>query len=210
MPVPVRIQTDGNNDGDYNDAGDIRTTRDFSLASSILDGSTEVLGGTITLGLRVSTGSGSSSWGSGPAAETNVALSWDTDSLTTCSLEPRSLGTASIGFSATSVVPSTGTGTLSTLTINTAGLAQGCYLFNIRGHGTNSDGQPVTHLDTVRFTVASSSSSGQYVDVIGYAVFHIDSIDSNDIIGHAVSGISADPQDPSLRRAQRSRLVPWS
>ncbi len=210
VPVAVRVQTDGNNDGDYNDAVDIRTTRDFSLANSIVDGSTEVLGGTITLPLRVSTGTSTANWGSGPAAETNVALSWDTDSLTTCSLQPRSLGTASIGFSSTSVVPSTGTGTLSTLTINTSGLAQGCYLFNIRGHGTNSNGQPVTHLDTVRFTVASSSSSGQYVDVIGYAVFHIDSIDSNDIIGHAVSGISADPQDPSLRRAQRSRLVPWS
>ena len=210
VPVVVRVQTDGNNDGDYNDVGDIRTTRDFSLANSIVDGSTEVLGGTITLPLRVSTGTSTANWGSGPAAETNVALSWDADSLTTCSLQPRSLGTASIGFSSTSVVPSAGTGTLSTLTINTSGLAQGCYLFNIRGHGTNSDGQPVTHLDTVRFTVASSSSSGQYVDVIGYAVFHIDSIDSNDIIGHAVSGISADPQDPSLRRAQRSRLVPWS
>ena len=31
VPVPVRVQTDGNNDGDYNDAVDVKVTRDFSL-----------------------------------------------------------------------------------------------------------------------------------------------------------------------------------
>jgi len=83
-------------------------------------------------------------------------------------------------------------------------------MFDIRASGTNGDGQPVTHLQTVRFTVSSTPSSGQYVDVIGFAVFQVDAITSNDIIGHAVSGISADPNDPNLRRAQRARLVPWS
>ena len=97
-----------------------------------------------------------------------------------------------------------------TLTINTAGLTQGCYLFTIRGHGVNSNGQPVTHLENVRFTVAATTSSGQYVDVIGFAVFQIDAMGTNDIVGHAVTGIAADPNDPTLRRAQRARLVPWS
>jgi Flp pilus assembly protein TadG len=210
QPVAVRVQTDANNDGDYNDAGDVKVTRDFSLDNSVLDGSTAALGGTITLPLRVSTGPSTTNWGSGPATETNVALSWDTDSLTTCSLDPRSLGIGTITFSATSVTPTTGTGAASTLTINTAGLAQGCYLFTIRGHGTNSNGQPVTHLETVRFTVATAATSGQYVDVIGYAVFQIDAVGGNDIVGHAVTGIAADPNDGTLRRAQRARLVPWS
>jgi hypothetical protein len=210
VPVAVRVQTDGNNDGDYNDAGDVKTTRDFSLANSVVDGSTAALGGVITLPLRVSTGSGTANWGSGPAAETTVALSWDTDSLTTCSLQPRSLGIGTITLSAASVTPTTGTGAASDLTINTAGLAQGCYMFNLRATGTNSDGQPVTHLETVRFTVATTSSSGQYVDIIGFTVFQIDSVGSNDIVGHAVSGIYADPNDLGLRRAQRARLVPWS
>jgi Flp pilus assembly protein TadG len=210
VPVPVRVQTDGNNDGDYNDAVDVKVTRDFSLVNSVLDGSTASLGGTISLPLRVSTGSSTTNWGSGPAAETNVALSWDTDTLTTCSLAPASLGMGTIGFSSTSVTPTTGTGTAVTLSINTSGLAQGCYLFTIRGHGVNSNGQPVTHLATVRFTVATTSSSGQYVDVIGFAVFHVDAVGSNDIVGHAVTGIAADPNDPTLRRAQRPRLVPWS
>jgi Flp pilus assembly protein TadG len=208
--VPVRVQTDGNNDGDYNDAVDVKVTRDFSLANSVLDGSTTSLGGTITLPLRLSTGNGTTNWGSGPAAETNVSLSWDTDTLTTCSLQPHPLGMGTIGFSSASVAPTTGTGTAVTLTINTAGLTQGCYLFTIRGHGINSNGQPVTHLATVRFTVATTTSSGQYVDIIGFAVFQVDAIGTNDIVGHAVTGIAADPGDPSLRRAQRARLVPWS
>jgi Flp pilus assembly protein TadG len=210
VPVAVRVQTDANNDGDYNDAGDVKVTRDFSLDNSVLDGSTTTLGGTISLPLRVSTGSSTSNWGSGPDAETTVALSWDTDSLTSCSLAPQSLGVGSITFSTAAVTPTTGTGTASTLTINTAGLAQGCYLFNIRGYGTNSNGQPVSHLETVRFTVATATSSGQYVDIIGFAVFQIDAIGGNDIVGHAVTGIAADPNDPTLRRAQRARLVPWS
>jgi hypothetical protein len=210
VPVPVRVQTDANNDGDYNDPGDVKVTRDFSLDNSVLDGSTASLGGTITMPLRVSTGNGTTNWGSGPATETTVDLSWDTDSLSSCSLAPHSLGMGSIAFSTTSVSPSTGTGTAVTLTINTAGLTQGCYLFTIRAHGINSNGQPVTHLETVRFTVATTTSSGQYVDVIGFAVFQIDAIGSNDILGHAVTGIAADPNDGTLRRAQRPRLVPWS
>jgi hypothetical protein len=108
------------------------------------------------------------------------------------------------------VTPTTGTGTAVNLTINTSGLAQGCYLFTIRASGTNSDGQPITHLETARFTVATTAASGQYVDIIGFAVFQIDAMGGNDIVGHAVTGVSANPDDGTLRRAQRARLVPWS
>ena len=209
QPVAVRIQTDGNGDGDYNDAGDVKTQRDFSLVNSVLDGSTSVLGGTITLPIRVSTTTASATRWSGASA-TAVTLGWDTTSFTDCSLNAEPLGSASFSFSATSVTPASGDGALSNLTINTAGLAQGCYMFVLRATGTNGDGQPVTHLQTVRFTVATTESSGQYVDIIGFAVFEIDAIGSNDILGHAVSGIYADPNDPNLRRAQRARLVPWS
>ncbi len=209
VPVPVRVQVDANADGDYTDAGDTRVTRDFSLVNSMLDGSTAVLGGTINLPLAVSTGNGTANWGAGPSAETSVALSWDPGSLTTCSLAPASLAMGSIGFSTSSVMPSAGTGAPSTLTISTTGMSSGCYLFTVRAHGTNSDGQPVTHLATVRFTVATTTGRGQYVDIIGFAVFEIDGIGSNNITGHAVSPIRADPHDASLRRAQRARLEPW-
>jgi len=209
--VPVRIQTDANGDGDYADVGDVRVTREFSLANSILDGSTAALGGTVSLPIRVSTTSGSSTaWDGGPSLETQVSLSWDPDSFTDCSLHPEPLGLGSISFSLPSVSPSTSTGTTSTLTVNTTGLAQGCYMFTVRAHGTNGDGQPVTRLERVRLTVATSSADGQYVDIIGFAVFEVDSVGSNDINGHAVSGIYADPNHQGLRRAQRARLSPWS
>lgn len=208
VPVPVRIQTDTNGDGDYNDAGDVRVTRDFSLDNSVLDGSTSVLGGTITLPINVSTTSASTTrWDSAGSA---VQLSWDPASFSRCNSSPTPLGSASISFSATSVTPTTGTGAPSNLTIGTSGLAQGCYLFTLRATGTNGDGQPVTHLETVRFTVATTESSGQYVDIIGFTVFEVDSVGANDITGHAVSGIYADPNDPALRRAQRARLMPWN
>lgn len=207
VPVPVRIQTDANGDGDYTDAGDARVTRDFSLVNSVLDGATGSLGGPISLPIRVS--ASGSAWNGGASLETPVALSWDTDSFTDCSLNAESLGLASISFSATSVTPGSGQGTLSTLSIDTTGLAQGCYMFTIRARGTNGDGQPITRLQRVRFTVATTTSSGQYVDIIGFAVFQVDGIGANSITGRAVSGISADPQDQLLRRAQRARLVPW-
>ena len=212
VPVPVRIQTDGNNDGDYNDGVDVKVTRDFSLSPSVLDGSTGAIGSPISMPIYVSTTTANGTkWDGGASVETPVALSWDPASFSDCGLDAavESIGVGSITFSATSVTP-TAAGALSTLTINTTGLSTGCYLFTLRAYGTNGDGQPVTHLQTVRFTVATTETTGQYVDVIGFSVFEIMDITSNDIMGRAVSGVYADPNDPGLRRAQRARLVPWS
>jgi Flp pilus assembly protein TadG len=213
VPVPVVVQTDANNDGDYNDAGDIKVTRDFSLVNSVLDGSTGALNGTITMPIYVMrTSSSATRWDGGAGLHSPVALSWDADSFSDCGMDStvETIGIGSIGFSSTSVTPTTNPGALSTLTINTNGLTQGCYLFTVRAQGTNGDGQPVTHLATVRFTVATTESSGQYVDIIGFAVFQVSQITANDILGYAVSGIYADPNDLALRRAQKARLVPWS
>ena len=213
VPVPIVVQTDANADGDYNDIGDIKVTRDFSLVNSVLDGSTAALNGTITMPIYVMrTSSSTTRWDGGAGLHTPVALSWDSDSFSDCGMDStvETIGIGSIGFSSTSVTPSTNPGALSTLTINTNGLTQGCYLFTVRATGTNGDGQPVTHLATVRFTVATTESSGQYVDIIGWAVFQVSQITANDILGYAVSGIYADPNDLALRRAQKARLVPWS
>jgi hypothetical protein len=213
VPVPVVVQTDADGDGDYTDAGDVDVTRDFALDNSVLDGSTEVLGGTITMPIYVMRTSASTTrWDGGASVETDVELSWDEDSFSDCGLDAdvESLGFGTISLSSTSVTPTTNPGALSTLTITTTGLSQGCYLFTLRAHGTNGDGQPVTHLETIRFTVASTETSGQYVDIIGFAVFQIDVITPNDILGHAVTGIYADANHLDLRRAQRARLAPWS
>ena len=73
-----------------------------------------------------------------------------------------------------------------------------------------ADGQPVTHLRTVTFNVATDASTGEYVDLIGYGVFQVDHADANSIFARAVSGIFADPSAQELRRAQEPRLVPWT
>lgn len=195
QPVPVRIGS---------------VARQFSLSGSVLDGATETLGGTINLPIRVVTGTGASAWDGGTATATPVSLSWDTDSLTDCSHNPEALGTGSITFSSPSSMPSSGTGTASTLTIQAGSLASGCYLFNLRAHGVNANGQPVVRIERVQFTVAATTGPSEYIDVIGFAVFEITDIDSNSFSGQAITGIYADPNDLALRAAQRPRLIPWN
>jgi hypothetical protein len=113
-------------------------------------------------------------------------------------------------LSPTSVTPSaSGSGALSTLTINTVGLAAGCYRFNLRAVGVNGDLQPVVHVQPITFTVAASASTGAYVDIIGFAVFKVGTIDSNAISARAVSAVFASRDDASLRRGEHARLVPW-
>jgi Putative Flp pilus-assembly TadE/G-like len=182
--------------------------RDFSLANSDASAYIASLGGSATVTLYVSTTSGSSTrWG---ATGTPVGLTVDDSSFTDCSYGPASINPGQLTISPTSVTPSTsGDGAQATLTIDSLGLAPGCYSFVVRGTGTNGDGQPVTHVQRITLTVAATTSSGKYVDIIGFAVFEVTHLDSNAISGHAVSPIAADANDSALRRAQRARLVPW-
>jgi Putative Flp pilus-assembly TadE/G-like len=182
-------------------------SRDFSLDNSTLSGSTSTLGGQISMQLYVSTTTGTNTkWGT-----TNpVSLSIDTSSFTDCSFNASSIGTGQITLSSTSVVPSSsGSGSPSTLTVDTTGLAAGCYRFNIRASGTNGDGQPVVHVVPATIYVASNSSDGTYVDIIGFAVFQVTYLDSNSIQVQAVSGVYPDAGNQALRRAEQARLVPW-
>ena len=184
--------------------------RRFSLSGSVLDGATETLGGTITLPIKVATGTGASAWDNGTGTATPVSLSWDPGSLTDCSHNPTPLGTGSIAFSSSSVTPTSGPGTSSTLTIQAGSLASGCYLFRLRAQGVNADGQPVVRIQHVQFTVAATSGPSEYVDVIGFSVFEITDVSSNSFSGRAITGIYADPNDLALRVAQRPRLIPWN
>jgi hypothetical protein len=166
------------------------------------------VGGSGSIPLYVSTTSASATrWGATGSA---VTLGIDADSFTDCSLDPATIAPGQLTLSATSVTPtSSGSGALSNLTVSSVGLAPGCYRFKVRAYGTNGDGQPVVHIQPITFTVATTSSTGSYVDVIGFGVFEVTSTDSNSIFGRAVSAVYADPNDPSLRRAQRARLQPW-
>jgi hypothetical protein len=162
--------------------------RDFSLANS-------------------TTSASATKWGSGASA---VTLGVDDGSFTDCSLTPSTIGAGQLNLSATALMPTaSGNGALSTLTIDSVGLAPGCYRFNVRAYGTNGDGQPVVHIQPITFTVATTASGGSYVDVIGFSVFEVTDINSNAISGRAVTGVYADQNDQNLRRAQRARLQPW-
>ena len=187
-------------------------TRDFNLDGSIMDGATEVLGGTITLPLRIATGTGASAWDDGTGTATGVNLSWDSAALTDCSHNPI-VGAPIVAFdgsSSLSVAPASGAGTSVSLTLNAGSLASGCYLFPLRAQGTNADGQPVVRLEYVQFTVAATAGPSEYVDIIGFAVFEITEIGANTILGQAITGIHADPTSLELRAAQRPRLIPWN
>ncbi len=182
--------------------------RDFSLANSTTSATIAAMGGTAAIPIYTSTTSANATkWGATGRA---VTLGVDAGSFTDCSLNAATIGAGQLTFSSSSVTPtSSGSGALSTLTINSVGLAPGCYRFNVRAYGTNGDGQPVVHIQPITFTVATSASSGSYVDVIGFGVFQITDINSNAISGRAVSGIYPDPTDQNLRRAQSARLRPW-
>ncbi|MDP9467625.1 MAG: hypothetical protein M3P32_02635, partial [Chloroflexota bacterium] len=193
-PVPVKV------------GGSVR---DFSLGNSTTNGAAAALGGSISLPIYVSTTSAASTkWG---ATGSTVALTVDAASFTDCALVPATISAGQITLSAAAVTPSSsGSGALSTLSISTVGLAPGCYRFDLRAYGTNGSGEPVTHLMPITFTVATTASGGSYVDIIGFTVFEVTDIAANAISGRAVSGVAADPNDPTLRRAQHPRLAPWN
>ena len=182
--------------------------RDFSLSNSTTNATIASMGGSASIPIYVSTTSATSTrWGPGGSA---VTLGVDASSFSDCSFGAATIGAGQLTLSSSSVTPvSGGNGALSTLTINSVGLAPGCYRFDVRGYGTNGDGQPVVHIQPITFTVATVASGGSYVDVIGFGVFEVTNLTSNAISGRAVTGVYADPDDQNLRRAQRARLRPW-
>ena len=181
-------------------------TRGYHLANSQLSASALALGDAVTYTIRVR----NDNWQTGGSA-TQVALSWDTGSLTDCLLNPVPVPAGmNPTFSSSLVTPGNGQGTASTLTVDTDGLASGCYMFTVRAHATNSDNQPVTRLAAATLYVASEPTEGEYVEIIGFAAFEVDSVDPNTIRGRAISRICPDPNCAELRNVQRARLIPWT
>jgi hypothetical protein len=123
------------------------------------------------------------------------------------------------GIGPVSVSPSTinlarGTSQTVAVSVNAGTLGPGVYLQTLRVTGTNASGQPVTRLVPITFTVATATTSNEYVDIQGWAVFRITCTPSegcaNAIEGYAISGVYPDMNDPALRRGQVARLVPWN
>jgi Flp pilus assembly protein TadG len=124
-------------------------------------------------------------------------------------------GVLPAGIGALSVSPSSinltqGRNQTVTLSVNGGTLGPGVYLLTLRVTGTNGSGQPVTRLVPITLTIATASTSSEYVDILGFTTFRISSIDSNAVYGYAISGVYADMNDPALRRGQVARLVPWN
>jgi len=131
------------------------------------------------------------------------------------------LGVLPPGIGAVSVSPSTitlakGVSQDVTITVDGGTLASDVYLLTLRVTGTNSNGQPVTRLVPITLTVATASTTTEYVDILGFATFRItctpiaSGCPANTVEGYAISGTYADMNDPALRRGQVARLVPWN
>ena len=121
---------------------------------------------------------------------------------------PSGIGTVSV--SPSTVTLNKGTSQNVTVSVNGGTLGPGVYSLTLRVTGTNSAGQPVTRLVPITLTIATASSSNEYVDILGFATFRITGMDSNAVYGYAISGLYADMNDPALRRGQVARLVPWN
>jgi hypothetical protein len=135
----------------------------------------------------------------------NVNLSLDT---------PRPTGIGTITFSPAAVTPGNGNGTDSIMTINTGTMAPGRHRIVVRATGLNGDtptAHKVTHLVQLWIDVATGGSgNAQYVDIVGFAVMRIASMDSNTINAYAITPVIADQNDSRLRRGQVARLMPWN
>ena len=54
------------------------------------------------------------------------------------------------------------------------------------------------------------SGNTDYVDIVGFAVMRITSMDTNTVSAYAITPVIADPNDSRLLRGQTARLVPWN
>ena len=63
---------------------------------------------------------------------------------------------------------------------------------------------------TVRVAPASATGGDEYVDIVGWAVMRISSMDANTINAYAITPVITDPNDSRLCRGQVAKLVPWS
>jgi len=118
-------------------------------------------------------------------------------------------GIGSVSVSPNSFVLGKGQSQAVAVSLNGGSLGPGEYPLTIRATGTNAAGQKVTRMVPIALDIATAGTSSEYVDVMGFAVFRVTSVDSNDVEGYAISGVYGDMNDPRLRRGQLARLVPW-
>jgi len=119
-------------------------------------------------------------------------------------------GLGAVSISSPTITLNQGDSRTVTLSVNSGSLGPGEYPLTVRATGTNSAGQKVTRMIPFFFDVATASTSSEYIDIGGFALFRISATNSNSIDGYAISGLYGDMDDPELRRGQVARLVPWN
>jgi hypothetical protein len=186
-------------------------SRDFSTTGNGLMLSTPATGGTATGSFTISTSNnGSQAFApTGSPATITLSLEGPPDS------DPLKNGVLPVGLGPTSLTPtsfglSKGMTQNIDVSINAGSLVPAEYPLTIRATGTNSDGQKVTRMIPITLDIATGSSSTQYVDILGFAIFRLTDVNSNSVDGYAISGVYPDMNDPALRRGQVARLVPWN
>lgn len=162
---------------------------------------------TATYAIRVTEGNGPQAWNGN---STSITLRIDK-----CPTLGAVTLTCYFGASAPGVQSlTTNDGTTHTLTVEVPQGTADLQTFTgwIRAFGTDGDlpGGRVTRVLQVRTgTNVTTGGTTDYTDIIGYAVFKITAVDSNDARGQAVTGTYLDPSDPALAIAKDFRLVPW-
>ena len=72
------------------------------------------------------------------------------------------------------------------------------------------NGKRVTHLLELTLEVGIvPGGATQYADVLGFAVFEVTALNSNEVWGRAITGAYTDPNDPALAIGRKIGLVPW-
>ncbi|MDA8236504.1 MAG: pilus assembly protein TadG-related protein [Chloroflexi bacterium] len=123
-------------------------------------------------------------------------------------------GALPTGIGAASISPSSFTlnknGSVAvSVAVNGGTLGPGEYQLTIRATGTNAAGQTVTHQVPILLDIATAGTSNEYVDIMGFTVFRITAVGSNNVDGYAITGVYPDMNDAALRLGQEARLVPW-
>jgi Flp pilus assembly protein TadG len=185
--------------------------RDFSLASSDAYESIAGPGTQADYVIQTTTAnSGSTKW----TGSNLLTLSWAKCPTTTdpSILPPEVLVCGIDGNFGTTSVGSVDPGENHTLNVQTFLARSGeVYKGWVRETGLDDvTNKRVTHLLEVTLEVGVvAGGTSQYVDVLGYTVFKITAINSNDVSGRAVSGMYTDPDDIAVSAGKKIGLVPW-
>jgi len=184
--------------------------KDFSLLSSDTYASIATPGTQADYVIRTTTASGGSTKWTGSNL---LTLSWaKCPTYIDPFFGPQTLVCGIDGSFLTTSVPNMDPGENHTFNVQTTlAVAGKIYKGWVRETGLDDvTNKRVTHLLEVTLEVGVvPGGATQYADVLGYTVFEVTQVNSNEVWGRAITGSYADPNDPALAIARKIGLVPW-